>query len=105
MEGLRVIPELVTRTKPGEVYLGVGPEQKFTYMAATRPALAIIFDIRRGNLLVQLMYKAIFELTRDRADFVSMLFSLPRPERLTADSTVADLFAAFASTSNDDVFP
>jgi len=99
---LRVVPELVARTKQGQVYLGVGPEQNFSYMAATRPALAIIFDIRRGNLLVQLMYKAIFELTRDRADFVSMLFSRPRPERLNADSTVADLFAAFASTSNDE---
>jgi hypothetical protein len=99
---LRVVPELVTRTKQGQVYLGVGPEQNFSYIAATRPALAIIFDIRRGNLVVQLMYKAIFELTRDRADFVSMLFSRPRPERLTADSTVADLFAAFASTSNDE---
>jgi hypothetical protein len=99
---LRVIPELVGRTKQGEVYLGVGPEQNFTYIAATKPALAIIFDIRRGNLLVQLMYKAIFELTRDRADFVSMLFSRPRPERLSADSSVTDLFSAFASISSDE---
>src|SRR5215471_16222539 len=99
---LRVVPELVARTKQGQVYLGVGPEQNFSYMAATRPALAIIFDIRRGNLLVQLMYKAIFELTRDRADFVSMLFSRPRPERLNADASVTDLFAAFASTTNDE---
>ena len=99
---LRVIPSLVTRTKQGEVYLGVGPEQNFSYIAATRPALAIIFDIRRGNLLVQLMYKAIFELTRDRADFVSMLFSRPRPERLAADSPVTDLFSAFASISSDE---
>src|SRR5262249_31178536 len=99
---LRVIPELVGRTKQGQVYLGVGPEQNFTYIAATRPALAIIFDIRRGNLLVQLMYKAIFELTRDRADFVSMLFSRPRPERLSADSSVTDLFSAFAAASGDE---
>jgi len=99
---LRVIPELVARTKQGQVYLGVGPEQNFTYIAATRPALAIIFDIRRGNLLVQLMYKAIFELTRDRADFVSMLFSRPRPERLSADSSVTDLFSAFAAASGDE---
>jgi hypothetical protein len=84
------------------VYLGVGPEQNFSYIAATRPALAIIFDIRRGNLVLQLMYKAIFELTRDRADFVSMLFSRPRPERLTVDSSVADVFAAFGSTGADE---
>jgi hypothetical protein len=99
---LRVVTDLVARTKPGQVYLGVGPEQNFSYIAATRPALAIIFDIRRGNLVLQLMYKAIFELTRDRADFVSMLFSRPRPERLTVDSSVADVFAAFGSTGADE---
>src|SRR4051794_6876083 len=61
----RVIPELAARTRPGEAYLGVGPEQNFTYIAALRPSIAIIFDIRRGNLQLQLMYKAIFELTRN----------------------------------------
>src|SRR5438552_3312246 len=66
----QVIPDLVRRTRPGNVYLGVGPEQNFTYMAALKPTLAIIFDIRRGNLLLQLMYKAIFELATDRADFM-----------------------------------
>ncbi len=99
---LDVIPELVTRTRPGEVYLGVGPEQNYTYMAATRPAMAIIFDIRRGNLLLQLMYKAIFELTKDRAGFVSMLFSRPRPERLTAGTPVGELFNAFGTATRDD---
>ena len=45
-----VIPDSVARVKPGGVYLGVGPEQNFTYMAALRPKMAIIFDIRRGNI-------------------------------------------------------
>jgi len=48
------------------------------------------------------MYKAIFELTKDRADFVSMLFSRPRPRGLTTETPVADLFAAFADTANDE---
>jgi len=87
-----VIDDLVRRVKPGGVYLGVGPEQNYTYMSALRPGLAIIFDIRRGNLDLQLMYKAIFELSGDRADFVSMLFSRARPSGLGAASTVADLF-------------
>src|SRR5678815_5661915 len=39
-----VIGDLVKRTRPNRVYLGVGPEQNFTYMAAVRPAMAIIFD-------------------------------------------------------------
>lgn len=91
-----VIPDLLNRTKPNRVYLGVGPEQNFTYMAAVRPAIAIIFDIRRGNMLVQLMYKALFELSRDRADFLSMLFSRPRPAGLGPDSSANELFVAFA---------
>ena len=99
---LHVIPELVSHTRPGEVYLGVGPEQNYTYIAATKPAMAIIFDIRRGNLLLQLMYKAIFELSASRADFVSMLFSRPRPEGLNADSPVTTLFGAFGSVERSE---
>src|SRR5215813_15321646 len=82
-----VLTDLVKWTKPGGVYLGVGPEQNFTYIAAVKPRMAIIFDIRRGNLDIQLMYKAIFELSKDRVDFVSMLFSKTRPPGLTASSS------------------
>jgi hypothetical protein len=92
----RVIPDLTKRVKTGQVYLGVGPEQNFTYIAALKPSMAVIFDIRRGNLDVQLLYKAIFEMSADRADFVSTLFSRPRPAGLTARTSVADMFSAFA---------
>ncbi len=98
-----VIPELLTRTPRGAAYLGVGPEQNFTYMAATRPAIAIIFDIRRGNLQVELMYKALFELARDRADFVSMLFSKRRPAGLGPETSVVDLFSAFGKSDSDEM--
>lgn len=91
-----VIPELAARVKPGRVYLGVGPEQNYTYMTSLRPAMAIIFDIRRGNLDLQLMYKALFELAKDRAEFVSLLFAKPRPASVTTTSTAAELFGAFA---------
>ena len=74
-----VIPELLQTTKRGAVYLGVGPEQNFTYIAALQPRMAVIFDIRRGNLHAQLLYKSLFELSADRAEFVSRLFSKPRP--------------------------
>jgi hypothetical protein len=95
MEFQYVIPDLVGRTHPGNVYLGVGPEQNYSYIAAVRPSMAIIFDIRRGNLLLQLMYKAIFEMAKDRADFVSLLFSRARSSGLGADSTVTELFFKF----------
>lgn len=91
----RVIADLVARTRPGDVYLGVGPEQNYTYIAAVKPSMAVIFDIRRGNLDLQLMYKALFELAADRVDFVSMLFAKPRPSGLGPKSSVADIFTAF----------
>src|SRR5713226_838616 len=33
-----VIPDLIHRTRPGGVYLGVGPEQNYSYIVAVRPA-------------------------------------------------------------------
>ncbi len=91
----RVIPALVRRVGTGGVYLGVGPEQNFTYIAALRPRMAFVLDIREGNALELLMYKALFELSRDRADFVSRLFARRRPAGLDTASTAAALFAAY----------
>ena len=59
--------------------------------------MVFIVDIRRGNLDLHLMYKALFELSADRAEFVSRLFSKKRPDGLTAKSTVAEIFGAFAT--------
>jgi hypothetical protein len=91
-----IIPELVQRTGSGGVYIGVGPEQNFTYIAALKPTMAFIPDIRRGNLQLQLTYKALFELSADRAEFVSRLFTRKRPAGLTSKSTASELFAAYA---------
>jgi len=90
-----VIPELTRIAKQGRVYMGVGPEQNFTYIVALKPAMAFIVDIRRGNLDLHLMYKALFEMSTDRADFLSRLFSRKRPEGLTTKSTAAELFNAY----------
>jgi hypothetical protein len=91
-----VIPELQRRLKPGGVYIGVGPEQNFTYIAALQSKMAFIVDVRRGNADLHLMYKALFELAADRAEFVSLLLSRPRPPGLTATSTAGDIFHAFS---------
>ena len=42
-----ILPELLSRVPTGGVYLGVAPEQNFTYIAALRPKIAFIIDIRR----------------------------------------------------------
>jgi hypothetical protein len=85
---------LAGRVKPSGVYLGVGPEQNFTYIAAIRPRIAFITDIRRGNLHLHLMYKALFEMSADRADFVARLFSRTRGARPAPTASAADLMAA-----------
>jgi hypothetical protein len=78
--------------------MGVGPEQNFTYIAALKPSMAFIVDIRHGNFDVHLMYKALFELSKDRVDFVSRLFSRKRPPNLTAQSGVMEIFDAVATS-------
>jgi hypothetical protein len=83
------------KTRPGGVYLGVGPDQNFTYIVAMQPKLAIIFDIRRQNVMQHLMYKALIEMSSDRADFLSKLFSRKRPENVGPQSTAEELFAAY----------
>ena len=96
-----VIPYLRGVVKPGGVYLGVGPEQNFTYIVSLQPKMAIIFDIRRGNMIEHLMYKALFEMSADRADFLSKLFSRPRPSGLDRASSPQRLFEAYVAVAPD----
>src|SRR5215510_4749599 len=90
-----ILPELSRIVKPGGAYLGVGPEQNFTYIAAIRPKVAFILDIRRQNMLELLMYKALFEMSPNRVEFVSRLFSRQKPVSLPANSSAEQLFKAF----------
>jgi hypothetical protein len=92
-----VLPELATTAKAGRAYVGVGSEQNFTYITTVRPSIGFIVDIRRGNLDLHLLYKAFFELSADRAEFVSRLFARPRPAGLNAKSTAFEIFTAFQS--------
>ena len=95
----QIVPELISKVKPGGVYVGVGPEQNFTYISAVRPSMVFIVDIRRGNLDLHLIYKALFEMSADRSEFVSRLFSRARPAGLSATSTATEIFNAFRKAS------
>jgi len=97
-----VIPRLRQKTQPGGVYIGVAPEQNFTYIAALKPKIAFIVDIRRQNMIELLMYKALFEMSETRADFLSKLFARRRPQGLSDKSTASDLFTAFSRVKSDD---
>jgi hypothetical protein len=91
-----VIPELKKHALANGVYLGVGPDQNFTYIASLKPRMAFIVDIRRGNLLQQLFYKALVEMSNDRAEFLERLFSRERPYGITPLWTAGDLLDAYS---------
>jgi hypothetical protein len=93
----QVIPELQRHKQVA--YLGVGPEQNFTYIAALKPRIAFIVDLRRQNLLLHLVYKALVELSTDRTEFMSRLFARPRPGGTGPDSTPRALFSAYSNIS------
>ena len=91
-----VIPTLQKSLTRNGVYLGVGPEQNFTYISNLAPRMAVIFDIRRQNAMQHLMYKALFELSPTRAEFVARLFSRPGVARLGAGLGAQALFDSAA---------
>ena len=90
------IPYLERRVRPGDVYLGVGPEQNFTYVAAVKPRIAFVTDIRRGNLDLHLLYKALFEMSANRTEFVARLFSRNLVPSLPRTASAAQLMAAYS---------
>jgi len=94
-----IVPALTKAAVSGRSYVGVGSEQNFTYIAATHPAIAFIIDIRRGNLDLHLIYKALFEMSANRVEFVSRVFSRSKPASLSAASTANEIFTAFVKAA------
>ena len=91
-----LIPHSIRQLRArGGVYIGVGPEQNFSYIARIAPAMAFIIDIRQENRNLHLLYKALFELSADRVDFLSRLFSRERPKGLAGDVSARALFDAY----------
>jgi hypothetical protein len=64
----------------GGVYIGVGPDQNFSYIAKIRPHMVFIIDIRRDNLLQQLMFKSLFSRARNRIEYLCLLFGKTYPK-------------------------
>ena len=96
-----VIPELTRRVSPGGVYLGVAPDQNFTYIAALRPSIAFVVDIRHQNAMQHLMYKALMEMSVNRAEFLTRLFSRAPLAGVDTASSAVQLFDAVAALPAD----
>jgi len=79
---LHVITRLRDLGVTGGAYIGVGPDQNYSYIAAIRPSIAFLIDIRRDNALQHLMYKALFERSRNRMEFLCRLLGQQIPADL-----------------------
>jgi hypothetical protein len=96
----RVAGDIGRRVPRDGVYLGVGPDQNFTYIAHARPSLSLIVDYRRRNTLLHLLHKALFALAGDRVAYLSRL-TARRPGAIGAGADAGALVGAFAGRPLD----
>jgi len=83
---LQVADQLADSAPTGGVYLGVGPEQNFSYIARVRPRYAFILDIRRQNMLQHLLLASLLARADDPYHYLCLLFSRSCP-RATPEGT------------------
>jgi hypothetical protein len=79
---LHVVPALRQAGLDGGAYIGVGPDTNFSYIAHTRPSIAFVIDLRRDNLLLHLLFKAIFAQSKTRVDYLGRLLGRAAPADL-----------------------
>jgi hypothetical protein len=97
-----VLSRLRAGIPAGLAYIGVGPEQNFTYIAALKPRIAFIVDIRRQNMIQHLIYKALFESSVHRSEFLARLFSRTVARDISDNALPEELIAAYRSTRADE---
>ena len=99
-----VLGKLEKMNVRGGVYLGVGPDQNYTYMAQIKPKLAIMIDIRRDAMLQHLLFKALCMMSRNRVEYLSLLFARPLPKdfKKWQDRPIRDLVDYFDRTPLDE---
>lgn len=105
---LRIAPDLAAMGVHGGAYLGVGPDQNFSYIARVQPAVAYIVDIRRDNLLLHLLFKAIFELAPSRVEYLCLLTGRPLPPKVRSwDDAPVEQIASYVDATEADatLFP
>ena len=97
---LHVLGRIGTLGVRGGAYVGVGPDQNFSYIARIRPSVAYIIDLRRDNMLQHLLFKALFARARNRAEYLALLLGRPTPPDVArwSDRAIADIVAHLDAT-------
>jgi hypothetical protein len=99
---LHVMAKLREMGVAGGVYVGVGPDQSFSYIAKIRPKMAIMIDIRRENLLQHLLFKSLFGRARNRIEYLCEFFGKPVPKTKGWETrSVKELVDYIDSTASD----
>ena len=100
---LQVVPDLRRRGVRGGAYIGVGPDQNFSYIAEVRPSVAYIIDVRRDNLLLHLLFKALFEISETRIEYLGNLLGRPMPPAINGwrQAPIDRLVAYFDRTAEN----
>jgi hypothetical protein len=100
---LHVSSQLEKAGTHGGVYIGVGPDQNYSYIAMIRPQMAFMLDIRRDNLLEHLLFKSLFAMSHNRFEYLCLLLGKPVPadiERWTG-RPMRDIMAYLEKTPTD----
>ena len=84
---LHVMGKMRQMKVAGGAFIGVGPDQSFSYIAQIRPNIVFMVDIRRDNLLQHLLFKSLFSLSRNRMEYLCLFFGKPVPADLKAWDT------------------
>jgi len=100
---LQVASQFAKAGTHGGVYIGVGPDQNFSYIALVRPSIAFMLDIRRDNMLEHLLFKSIFAQSRNRVEYLCRLFGKPIPADLEAwnNHSASSIIAYLPQTATD----
>lgn len=100
---LHVASQLTKVGVRGGIYMGVGPDQNFSYIALVRPTLALMVDIRRDNLLEHLLFKSFFLAARNRLEYLCLLLGKPVPRDIDrwTGRPIGDLLAYINRTPTD----
>ncbi|MBI4456719.1 MAG: hypothetical protein HY644_12580 [Acidobacteria bacterium] len=101
---LHVVDKLRQLGASRGAYIGVGPEQNFTYIGKLHPRIAFIVDVRRQAMIQHLMYKAVFHFSSNRVQFLSRLLSKPLPKENAPlpDASIYELVTFFDRLPADD---
>ncbi len=106
LHALGVLDRLGAR---GGAFIGVGPDQGFSYIARTRAELAFLMDVRRDNLLQHLLFKALFAAARNRTEYLALWLGRAVPGDVTRwadrdiEAIVRHLDTAAATPATRDV--